>query len=510
MEKHDPIKVYDARWETDEFSDKEITRFIESVYIYGRKLGVDTVTITRDARLGAGEVMEKAVNIGVISGFKVFLCTDPVSTPASYYFSLETSIRYPNTMGLTITASHNPREYIGLKVTVPTVKAIGLDSGPLGGFTKIRDIYHSNEKLPLTRLNRKGRLFILNPVENYINFSMEKAGVKPGSLGGLKVVLNSFNGSAGPELYRAFHSAGIDVYPILLIPDGSFPTGAPNPISRGKMDSAVSKAGETKGIIAIGTDGDGDRVVFGDYRGILNAGFSSLPVLKALIKSSGQGITKTKVIYDPKVSPLVLLEWKDLSITPFLFKNGHSQIKDYMNKIGALAAVEESGHFYHTLSLNNLTMYGENSIVTTLLFLKVIKNNPSILDTLWQLQNSVFSTGEFNFKFKNDSIRDRALNEICDTISKGDNVETASRTAEGIDLQGTVISSGLNLSSSGQKSRKLAGKLAGNWYSGYFRPSTNERAILRAYISASDKDTGMEIEQKVIQISRQYDGLEAE
>ncbi|MCD6122742.1 MAG: hypothetical protein J7K04_12975 [Spirochaetales bacterium] len=509
MAQHDPIKVYDARWETDEFSPDEITRFIESVYIYGRKLGADTVTVTRDARLGAGEVMEKAVSIGINAGFTVFLCTDPVSTPLSYYFSMETSIKYPNTMGLTITASHNPKEYIGLKVTVPTVQAIGLDSGPLGGFTKIREIYYSNEKLNLKLVgspSRRRKLFILNPVEEYINFSMEKAGVKPGSLSGINVVLNSFNGSAGPELYRAYKSAGINVYPLMLIPDGNFPAGAPNPISRGKMDSAVSKAGELKGSVAIGTDGDGDRVVFGDYRGTLNAGFASLPVLKALLKLQQPAGGQNLVIYDPKVSPLALLEWKNLGIKPYLFRNGHSQIKDYMHKIGAMAAVEESGHFYHTLSLNNLTMYGENSVVTTLLFLKALKSNPSLIDSLWELQGSVFSTGEFNFKFRNNSIRDRALKDMTDSLSRGKNVKTASYTKEGIDLQGTVITSGLNLGSSGSESKKLTG----TWYSGYFRSSTNEKAVLRAYISASDPAIGEELEKKAIHIARQYDGVEAE
>ncbi|RKX80475.1 MAG: hypothetical protein DRP57_12980, partial [Spirochaetes bacterium] len=241
-------------------------------------------------------------------------------------------------------------------------------------------------------------------------------------------------------------------------------------------------------------------------RGTLNAGFASLPVLKALIKLPELPGGQTRVIYDPKVSPLALLKWKEIDIIPYLFRNGHSQIKDYMHKIGAMAAVEESGHFYHTLSLDNLTMYGENSIVTTLLFLKALKDNPSIMDSLWELQNSVFTTGEFNFKFKNDSIRDRALKDITDSLSRGKNVETASYTKDGIDLQGTVISSGLNSSSISNESKDLTG----NWYSGYFRASTNEKAILRAYVSASDPDTGEELEQKVIHIARQHDGLEAE
>ncbi|NOY09702.1 MAG: hypothetical protein GXP33_12775 [Spirochaetes bacterium] len=508
MKNHDPIKVYDARWETDEFSKQEIMRFFESVYIYGRELGADTVTITRDARNGAGEVMEIAADIGVDSGFNVYLCTDPASTPMSYYFALKTSLKHPKTMGLTITASHNPGNYIGLKITVPVVRAIGLDSGPLGGFTRIREIYYSREKLSCSR---KGGLVIVNPLEEYITYSMEKAGVNKNSLKGITVVLNSFSGSAGPELFKAYRYAGIRVFPLLLIPDGNFPAGAPNPISRGKMDSAVSAAHRNKGAIVIGTDGDGDRIVFGNERGILNAGFASLPIVYSLIKGAGQTAAETvrgkgyenRIIYDPKVSPLALFEWKNAGITPYLFRNGHSQIKEYMNTVKAVAAVEESGHFYHNLSLNSISMYGENSIFTTLLFLKAFKDNPSIIDRLRALQDSVFTTGEFNFKFKNDRTRDTALKKITGTFEKEENVETAYSTKEGIDLQGTVISRGLNLNSPGKK-------LTGTWYSGYFRSSTNEKAILRAYISASNAGIGRQIERKVMEISKQYGGTETE
>ena len=56
--------------------------------------------------------------------------------------------RHPNTMGLMITASHNPAQYIGVKFTVPTVQAIGFDCGPLGGLAKVREIYHSPEQFP--------------------------------------------------------------------------------------------------------------------------------------------------------------------------------------------------------------------------------------------------------------------------------------------------------------------------------------------------------------------------
>jgi len=61
MPSSDPIKVYDARWEVTDFDDAQVTRLFEATLAYGRLIGVDTVTFTRDARLAAGHVMELGV-----------------------------------------------------------------------------------------------------------------------------------------------------------------------------------------------------------------------------------------------------------------------------------------------------------------------------------------------------------------------------------------------------------------------------------------------------------------
>ena len=495
--KTDPIKVYDARWETDEFTPLEIRRFIEAVLIYGRGLGVDTVTIARDARLGSGSVMEMALNSAVQAGFTVYLCPDPISTPQSYFLSFWTSKDHPKTMGLTITASHNPANYVGLKVVVPGVQAIGLNCGPDGGFAKIREIYHSSETL---QLGAGGKLILVDPAERYLRFSMQAAGIEDGELEGMRVVLDALNGSAGPELCRALQQAGVSVLPLRLIPDGTFPTGSPNPTSRNKMDEAVQLAGKTGAVLVIGTDGDGDRLVFGNARGIVNAGFASTPILRKLLAGlSASGTTSpepAKIIYDPKVNPLALVEWAKLDIKPVLFGNGHSQIKEHMRRIGALAAVEESGHYYHSFTAGGLTFFAENSLVTVFLLVKALKENPELMGNMWSLQDRVFTTGEINYQMADDETRDRALQAVLQYF-KDDHAVLVSETEEGIDLLGTVVSSGVDLD---------AAKLESDWYNGYLRAATNEKSVLRFYLSAGSFDLGMQIEQKARDILGRYPG----
>ena len=145
-------------------------------------------------------------------------------------------------MGLTITASHNPTQYVGVKFTVPTVQAIGVECGPLGGLSKVREIYHSAEKFD--SVGGGEMHLITHPTEEYVAYSIAAAGVRPGDLAGLTVVLDAFHGSAGPEIWHALVQAGARVIPLRLVPDGNFPTGSPNPTSQGKMHRAILCAGK--------------------------------------------------------------------------------------------------------------------------------------------------------------------------------------------------------------------------------------------------------------------------
>lgn len=480
----DPIKVYDARWEVSEFDDDAIRRLFRATLAYARLLEVDTVTLTRDARLGAGRVMHLAMDEAVRMGFRLVLRAEPISTPQSYFTTLATSRVHRRTLGLTITASHNPAQYIGVKFTVPVVHAIGYDCGPMGGLTKIRELYHTTAPIPDAP---GGSLELVDLGREYIDFSMEQAGVLPGSLAGLRVVLDAFNGSAGPEIAMALARAGAHVEPMRLIPDGHFPTGSPNPTSQGKMNAAVALAGARDCHAVIGVDGDGDRIVFGDRRGILTAGFAFVPILQtclATAKRSGD----IPVLYDPKVSPLALAEWGRLGATPVLFRNGHSQIKDYMTQIGALAAAEESGHYYHHLTMDDLAISGENSIVTILLFLGALAQRPTLLDELWALQDQVFTTGEFNYQFADDRVRDEALDALVQHFVGG-GAATVTATADGIDLQGTCLSRGVTLTPG-------AVRLDEGWFSGYLRVATNEKGVVRSYFSAGDTANGQRIERE--------------
>ena len=485
----DPIKIYDARWKTDEFSDAEIKRLFEATFAYARLLDIDTINITRDVRLGAARVMDIAIETALRAGFRVYACFDAISTPLSYYSAMLTTLKHPQTMGLTITASHNPKEYIGVKFTVPVVEAIGYDCGPLGGLKKVKELYHSDFVL---HDKAGGELTIMaHPLEDYIRYSLKTAETPEGSLQGLTVVLDALNGAAGPELMHALTLAGVKVIPHRIVPDGNFPGGSPNPTAQNKMDETVKIAAQQNADVVIGLDGDGDRIVFGDKQGLFNAGFVMIPILETLMKTQKKSVG-AKILYDPKVNPLALKQWGALDVEPILFRNGHSQIKGYMKQIRALAGAEESGHFYHQLILENLLVSGENSLLTILLFLKSINKEPELLKKLRGMQDQVFTSGEFNYTFSSDEVRDKAMSKIIAHF-KQDGAEITSQSADGIDLQGNVIYKGVNINAGDVE-------LMEGWYSGYIRIATNEKGVLRSYVSTADRTRGEKIVAEVRRI----------
>lgn len=478
----DPIKVYDARWEVSEFDDAAIRRLFEATMLYGRELGADTLTLARDARLGAARVLEIAIETAMDHGMRVHLCPHPISTPQSYYLTACVTRKHPATMGLTITASHNPANYIGVKFVVPQMQAIGLDCGPQGGLTRVRHLYHR-----ATASRVPGGVLEIVEGRAYMAFSMRQAGVRPGDLRGLRVVLDGFHGSAGSEVYTTLRRCGVEVIGRRLIPNGHFPTGSPNPTSRNKMDEAVACAAEHDCHAVIGLDGDGDRIVFGDRRGILSAGFVAVPLLSRLTEAHADR-QPPRVLYDPKVNPRALAEWASQRVQPMLFRNGHSQIKDYMRQINALAAAEESGHYYHRMAMNELTFYCENSLLTVLLFLSAIKADGRLLDELWRMQNEIAVTGEFNYQFSDDSTRDQALVAMTrHFVQAGAVSQTTAK--DGMDLQGTLLTHGIDC-----QANSFA--LQPGWYSGYLRIATNEKGVVRSYFSASDSATCQRIEQE--------------
>jgi phosphomannomutase len=200
---------------------------------------------------------------------------------------------------------------------------------------------------------------------------------------------------------------------------------------------------------------------------------------------------------------MALLKWAELNAEPVLFRNGHSQIKAFMKQTGAIAGAEESGHFYHRLPLKDMDVSGENSLYTILLFLKSVHQNKSIVAEIRTLQNQIYTSGEFNFEFQDDTTRDEALNAVI-SLFESDYAKLTTHSENGDDLDGTVVYKGVD-----QAGGKI--HLGNDWYAAYVRTATNEKGVVRTYISSCTAEVGEKLREKIEKILRaEFQGKEIE
>ncbi len=135
-----------------------------------------------------------------------------------------------------------------------------------------------------------------------------------------------------------------------------------------------------------------------------------------------------------------------------------------------------------------MTVYSENSALTILLFLKAIHQEPELMRRLRDLQDQVFTTGEFNYQFADDTARDAALAAVVEHLV-GQGASAVTHTPDGIDLEGTVLSLGVTLEPDNVG-------LEDGWFSGYLRVATNEKGVVRSYFSAGETAVGRRVEEE--------------
>jgi len=303
--------------------EKEITA--QDCYAIGRALATlcpGEILAGGDVRLSTPELKAALVRGMLDSGAQV---TDlgTIPTPALYF-----ALKHSDALaGATVTASHNPPEYNGVKfmigsepVTRPTVdklKAV-VDSGAFAqkqGSIRSRDICTEYLAFLGKRFSAKKPLHIL---------------VDAGS-GAMS--------SIGPA---AFRQAGYQVTELYCEADGSFPHRDPNPAEYkhlARTGEAVRACGADMGVAF---DGDGDRAVFLDENGVPVQNEKSLVLfIRALLKDR-----PTPVVYDQKSSSVIRDAALEMGGVPLPEKSGHSFIKKRFLDNGAAVAGEVSGHFF--------------------------------------------------------------------------------------------------------------------------------------------------------------------
>lgn len=284
------------------------------------------ISVAVDARLHSPSLKQALINGLVDSGVKSVEDLGLVPTPLGYY----SEFAHKLDGAMIITASHNPSEYNGLKMTY--------NRQTLGEMQikEVRDLTFENWKtLPQVL---KDYNFSKNIIKEYQDEILSKFGSKYNNI---KVVVDSANATGGvvaPELYKKM---GCDVIELFSEPDGRFPNHHPNPSLLSTLKTLSETVVKEGADFGIAFDGDSDRIGVVDSRGIPLTGDKLLLIYALDIIDQ-----KPTVVSEVKCSQVLFDTINKLGGNAVMSKTGHGYIKAKMRETNATLGGEMSGHTF--------------------------------------------------------------------------------------------------------------------------------------------------------------------
>ena len=269
------------------------------------------------------------VEIGPKLGSRYMMTTTPAT-----YFAAKTQKDLDAV--IMITASHNPAEYNGFKISVGQKTIYG---------EEVQKILHEmQDETPRPPASVPGQLSNLDIHELYSDFiyrDLTQNGRNPTPLAGLTIVLDSGNGTAGliaPELFRKL---GAKVISLFEEPDGRFPNHHPDPSVEKNVAAAMAAVKQNHADFALLFDGDGDRLGVVDETGRMLSGEQTMTILSREILKTHPG---GKIMAEVKTSQRFFDDVARHGGTPIMYKTGASLMKPKMEREGIVLGGEMSGH----------------------------------------------------------------------------------------------------------------------------------------------------------------------
>ncbi len=355
------FRAYDIRGIYPEQINPDVCQAIGRAY--GQVFQPETFAIGMDARLSSPDLKEGLI-AGMLEAGSDVIDLDKVTTDM-VYFAVGA---YGYSGGVAISASHNPKQYNGLKFVREGATAISSDTGL---FT-IRDLLKSGG-VKDTHGGKKGKRITREIVQDYADYLLGLAGkdtIKP-----LKIVVNANFGYAGLPVNLIAQRLNLELVKLNFEPDGSFPKGPPNPLlpeNQQETEALVKTTGAAMGVM---WDGDADRVMFIDDRGEFIPGVYITALLaKIMLEHYGKN---NKIIFDPRAVWPILKAVGEAGGQAILSKAGHAFIKDRLRTENALFAGELSGHYYF-----RDFYYCDNGMIPWLLIMKYLSRHDITLSEL--------------------------------------------------------------------------------------------------------------------------------
>ncbi len=287
------------------------------------------VAIGRDMRVSS-ELIFKALADGISSQGAAVVDLGLVSTDG-LYFAVG---KYGYDAGVMITASHNPKEYNGLKICKKDAIPLSGDEG----LNQMRDLINQG-KLKANTI--KGVITSKNVNEAYINHCLtfiDAAKIKP-----YKIAVDAGNGMAGQTVPSIFNKLPGELVSLYFELDGNFPNHPASPIEPQNIEDLQEKVVSENCDFGVAFDGDADRMFLIDEKGNGLGGSEVTALVSKMLLKKNPGST---ILYNAICSRCVPEVVEKMAGKSIRSRVGHALIKPLMRQENAIFGGEHSGHFY--------------------------------------------------------------------------------------------------------------------------------------------------------------------
>ena len=383
------FKAYDVRGIYPDELDEAGAEAIGRAYV--EQFEPRRIAVGRDMRLSSPAMQEAAMQGAAAAGADV-LDLGLVGTEMVYFAVGSLGLDG----GAMVTASHNPKDYTGMKLVRRGALPVGGESGLLD----IRDRALAENDMKEVAAVGTVEAHDIWPayVERVLSF-VDVSDIRP-----LRVVIDAANGMAGAMLPPVLDRLPVEADRCYFEPDGSFPNHEPNPLLPENREFIVRKTLEESADLGVAFDGDGDRCFFVDDTGEFVPGdfVTTLFAESVLEKEPG-----AKIIYDVRASRAVPDTIERDGGVALMNRVGHAFIKARMRKDDAAFAGEVSGHYY----FRDFSQ-ADSGVIPFLLMLELIsKRGRRLSEILTPLRSRYFITGEINTPVPDVALKLQELKE---------------------------------------------------------------------------------------------------
>jgi phosphomannomutase len=395
------FKAYDVRGLYGAEMDGEVAELIGRAFV--RVLAKLTGTpgselrlgLGRDMRLTAPEVSSR-LRDGLVAEGATVIDAGMIATEMLYFLVGSRELDG----GAMVTASHNPRDWTGVKLVregalalsgdagIDDVRAeieAGLPAAPGGGTVEEVDIYDEFHR-------------------HVLSF------IEPDRVARQRIVADGGNGMAGPMVGPLLERLDLDIVTTYWRPDGEFPDHEPNPMLPENRRFVIERVLEEKADLGIAWDGDADRCFFIDGTGEFVDGDFLTALLAASVLHKQPG---ADVVYDVRASRAVPDTVREHGGIPHVNRVGHAFFKIAMREHGAAFGGEVSGHYYF-----RDFWCADSGAIPALLVLELLSlEGKSLSELVGSYRERYFISGEINSEVDD---QEGKMRETADRYSDGE------------------------------------------------------------------------------------------